>query len=289
MDGVTPTSWEHPAVAQIWFRWADYLVPCAALGSFTLGAAPHDPTARAALDEFADAVVAVLDGRALPPRDVAAAVPGLPNAQLLRSLSVTGKIRIRWDASRITMFAGGTAPTVDLLEARLDLARRFLSWLGPATPVQFAKWAGLSAADATSTWSSLAEELVPVGVEGRQRWVLTSDEEALMAPRAIIRGVRLLPMGDPYLHLDLGLIIARPSARLIPDGETSPTRRRALNALTGRLLVDGQLIGSWARTRTRLTLAPWAPIDQKLTQRIVDEVERLAAPLDGNVHIQWLD
>ncbi len=31
MGGVTPTSWEHPAVAQIWFRWADYLVPRPAL------------------------------------------------------------------------------------------------------------------------------------------------------------------------------------------------------------------------------------------------------------------
>src|SRR6266513_1820197 len=53
-EGVTPDSWEDPALAQIWFRGgADYVVPRSDVGVFTLGASPRDPGHCAALESVA--------------------------------------------------------------------------------------------------------------------------------------------------------------------------------------------------------------------------------------------
>ena len=37
-----PDAWEDPSLVQIWFRWADYVVPRRDVGVFTLGASPRD-------------------------------------------------------------------------------------------------------------------------------------------------------------------------------------------------------------------------------------------------------
>src|SRR4051794_6180691 len=45
VDATDPDAWEDPSLAQIWFRGgADYIVPRADIGVFTLGCYPRDPT-----------------------------------------------------------------------------------------------------------------------------------------------------------------------------------------------------------------------------------------------------
>ncbi|MGH9212364.1 MAG: DNA glycosylase AlkZ-like family protein [Acidimicrobiales bacterium] len=61
-----------------------------------------------------------------------------------------------------------------------QLACRFLHWHGPAGPGHFAKWAGVTREDAEATWRSLADEIVPIAVGGRGRWLLRSDLDALV-------------------------------------------------------------------------------------------------------------
>lgn len=58
------------------------------------------------------------------------------------------------DASKITVRAA-TPDTMDPDLARVELLRRFLHWLGPATSAEFAKWAGVSRSDAETTWKML--------------------------------------------------------------------------------------------------------------------------------------
>lgn len=288
MHDVGPDDWEAPALAQVWLRWADYVVPHSAVGAFTLGALPRDPHQRRALIELADAVLAVLDGRRLRPREVAAAIPGLPNEHFLRSLCLTGKVHIRWDAST-TVLVPAEPVAIDEEQARLELARRFLHWLGPANQAQFSRWAGVAAADAYATWRALAAELLPVSLDGRARWALASDEAALTgAGTPVINGVRMLPAGDPYLSLDHGFVVADPPARLeerSPGGVT----RRVLNSLTGRVVVDGEIVGSWGRTGGRVTVAPWPEMAGPDRDRISAEIETLNRPMARRIHTSWVD
>jgi Winged helix DNA-binding domain len=173
MEDVVPTSWEGPDVWQVWFRGADYVVPRTDLGVFTLGALPRRPDRAAALQAVATAVCEVLDGRPRPAREVVAELPAamaragqdpaLVSPLFLRLACVTGRYRIRWDARTVAVIPAAV-PELEVEEARLELARRFLAWHGPATAAQFARWAGVSREDAAETWARLAPELIPVGM-----------------------------------------------------------------------------------------------------------------------------
>jgi len=61
-------------------------------------------------------------------------------------------------------------------------------------------------------------------------------------------GVRLLAPDDPALYLDAELVMGDRSS----PGDLDPdvVGRRLLNSLTGRILVDGELVGAWAGLRT---------------------------------------
>ena len=287
LEDITPRSWEAPGLAQIWFRWADYLVPRSALGEFTLGAAPRDPETLAALDEFAVAVLGVLSGRTLSVREVAGAFPDLPGGMLLRCLAVTGRIHIRWDAS----FSGvvpAEAFDVDAEEARLGLARRFLHWFGPADALQFARWAGVPKSDATLTWTLLRDELTAVSVGGVGRHVLTADLAA-MQTAALTATVRLLPAGDPYLQLDQGLIVPKAPAELGLSYLQRGGSRSVVNSLGGRVLMDGRIVASWGRKAAKVTVAPWEQLSDAQRERLSAEVSGLARPLGTDPTVSWLD
>ncbi len=288
MEGVVPASWEDRALAQIWFRWADYVVPRSALGAFTLGAAPRDERYRAALDEFADAVLDVLAGQRRSRREVAAAFPDRP-AGLVRCLSVTGKVHIRWDASSSEVVPAAV-PEVDPSEARLDLARRFLHWYGPVSRSQFAKWAGVCMGDAELTWSELHEELVPVSFERAGRWMLASDVAVLCAAEEGREFVRFLPGGgDPYLQLDRGTLLPDPPSDLGHHYLGSGGRRSVINGLTGRLLLDGKVVGSWGRAGLNVRIAPWTRLRPGQVDRVSEEAATMSGPLGGEPRLSWIE
>src|SRR5262249_23564618 len=154
----------------------------------------------------ATAIADVLDGRPMRSGDVNARLPeafarrGGDPARLpagLRTASVTGHYRIRWDARTVSVLPA-EPPAADPEDSRMELARPFLSWHGPATAAQFMRWSAVSRTDAAQTWAALGPELVPVVVDGDARHLLARDEEALRGARPAA-GVRLLPAGDPYL------------------------------------------------------------------------------------------
>jgi hypothetical protein len=93
VDGVDRDSWEHPDLVQIWFRWADYVVPRADVGIFTLGAMPRRRRWADALEALADAVGDAVNGERTVSRDVHARLPDLP----IRSACLSGRVHIRWD------------------------------------------------------------------------------------------------------------------------------------------------------------------------------------------------
>ena len=122
-----------------------------------------------------------------------------------------------------------------------ELVRRFLRCYGPALPSHFQSWLGCSPRQAKRLWGAVREELAPVEVEGRRRWALLEDLEALARGEA---GERLLLLGphDPYLDLrDRDTILAEPAyQRQVWRTVGNP----------GAVVLGGRVVGLWT-VRTR--------------------------------------
>ena len=293
MQDVTPDSWEHASLWQIWFRMSDYVVPARDFGVFTVGALPRPSELREPLVRVAEAVVDALDGRSLGSRDVASALArrgGLGDRPHfgLREACAAGRYRIRWDARTVTVIPAAL-PSIDAEEARRELARRFLRWHGPGGAVRFATWAHLPPADALETFRQLAAELLPVTVNGDRRFVHAADERALR-DAAAVPGVRFLMQGDPLLATDRELFEPPPASVPEPvhDDLGHVVTPRLRNSLAGRVLLDGAFAGSWGRREHHLSVHLWRPLDPETHRRVLAEAESFAAPIGRPMQIHWL-
>jgi hypothetical protein len=134
------------------------------------------------------------------------------------------------------------APAVEPAKARLELARRYLHSLGPATPEAFAAWAGIKPRLGVAALDALRKSLMPVRTSSGDAWILAKDEPAFHAAPRPAAAARLLPSGDAYL-------LAADRELLVADA----TRRRALwppsTVWPGGLLVQGELVGTWRRAQ----------------------------------------
>jgi hypothetical protein len=274
VEGTKPDSWEHRSICQIWFRGgADYIVPRKDAGIFTLGSFPRDLERAAELERLADDIHRVTEGRTLPVREVQAL---LKHAQpiALRYSALTGRVHIRWDASNIWLIPVAR-PDIDVENARRELARRFLHWLGPATKQSLARWTGVTPRDSAETWKAIEDELVPVEVQGDRRFMLAADIDALEHAQPI-RGIRLLPLDDPLTKTDKELLVpdARRRARVLPASGESP------GYIPGVVLVDGEIVGGWQRQQRKVTIHPFAKPSARVREAI--EREALAFPIAGS-------
>ncbi|HEY3561435.1 MAG TPA: crosslink repair DNA glycosylase YcaQ family protein, partial [Kribbella sp.] len=169
MAGCTPKDWEHPSLLQTYSpRAAVYVLPARDFGVFTLGRLPLDPAAVRRIDELADRVCEILDGR----ERRGAGIHGL------RAACASGRIALRWDTT--SLYAREVPrPAIDVPAARLELCRRHVHAFGPTTPQVFAWWSGLSPADARAVWNQLTGELLELDFDGVPAWILRTDEDRL--------------------------------------------------------------------------------------------------------------
>ena len=276
VEGVQPDSWEDPSLAQIWFRGgADYIVPRTDTGIFTLGSYPRDPEAAKELERLADEIDRVTDGETLKVAEVSARLGHVQQPTRLRAVALTGRALIRWDASNIWLIPV-PRPAIDPEDARRELARRFLHWLGPATKADLARWTGVTPRDATATWTALEPELATVEVNGKPRSILAANLDALRAA-APITGVRLLPMDDPFTKLD--------HDQLVPDvtlrGRALPIVGKSPGYIPGAVVVDGEIVGAWQRQQRKVTVHPFPGLTLRARVREAIEREALAFPIAG--------
>jgi DNA glycosylase AlkZ-like len=280
VEGTKPDSWEHASLVQIWFRGgADYIVPRNDVGIFTLGCLPRDPERIAALEGVADSIHRATKGRMTPVGDVARELghPSAADPLHARVSSTTGRVHIRWDASRIWLIPV-ERPSIDPEDARRELARRFLHWLGPATVRDLGRWTGVLPVDAKATWAAIERELTEVGLEAdvreRRRWILAKDADALRESEPI-EGVRLVPFDDPYTKLDKDLLVADPArrAKAVPSSGHSP------GYIPGAILVDGEIVGGWQRQQRKVTLHPFGRLPARVREAL--EHEALTMPIAG--------
>jgi hypothetical protein len=153
-------------------------------------------------------------------------------------------------------------------EDKGEFVRRFLHHLGPATPADFAAWAGIAPHHARALLHTV--ELAEVG-----KAFLLAEDHAMYESPPQPRGVRLLGPGDP-------LLTARDKEHLIPDKELRRKVWRPVGS-PGVVLHDGVPAGTWrARKQGRkLTIeTEWFGRD---TVDVREEGERIAA-LRGAVY-----
>jgi hypothetical protein len=277
VEGAHASIWEDASLVQIWGpRYSTYVVAACDRAVFTLARLPDDPRARLRAEEMAASLHSVLAGRRMTDREV-----GLGNA--VRYAAPTGTVLIRWEGARAPTVWTVPAPDVDPVDARRELACRYLHVFGPATPAAFAEWAGVGSAEAHAAFDSLARSLTPVRTPIGEGWILSSDEPAFRAPAAAATAARLLPSGDTYF-----LLQGADRELLVPDA----VRRGELwtsRVWPGAVLLAGEIVAIWRRAQANLTIKPWRRLMR--SERDAVEAEAASLPIPGieRIAVRWDD
>jgi winged helix DNA-binding protein len=280
-----PDAWEDPALIQLWGpRFSAYVIAAEDRAVFTLGRLPDGAKATYA-GELADRLEAFLDGRRMTPREAGRGLGVHPNH--LRYAAPTGRVVIRWDGARQPTIWMLPAPDVEPMDARLELARRYLRVLGPGTPTGFADWAGIKPARARVAFERLAGSLTPVRTPIGDAWILADDEPVFReatTTAAAPAAVRLLPSGDPYY-----LLQGTDRELLVPDARHRPLLWTP-RVWPGAILVDGEIVGTWRRASAQVTLVPWVRLSAPTKERVVAEAESLPIPdVQDRILARWAE
>ena len=293
-------------------RGAPYVVPATDLGVFTTGALPLDSESfrqalagwspvieKAGLDPFdlldrlVRAAAKLLDGKTMDVNETrdrlyarlrilhvierpSSARDDMPEP-LFRALGTKGALCIVTGRgtdsamARTDQWLKSVPKPMDPDPARAELARRFLHCYGPATAQHFAEWTRRSVADAKQALGLIEGELIEVKVAGKKTLLLAANEQALDSPPET-KGVRLLPVQDPYLQ-------QRDRATLLPD---QTARRRLWQAVRGpgAVLIDGAVTGTWRGrvkgNRWEVEIEPFGRLSARVRDAVSDEAGTMA-------------
>lgn len=280
VEGATPSIWEHPSLAQVWGpRYQLYVVAAADLALFTLGRFPDEAKAQRRDIETAARLRDYLAGRRLGYGEAGRGLGVNPNS--LRYGSTTGTMLLRWEGARQPVVWTIPPPDIGPLEARRELARRYLHVFAPSTPGSFAKWAGISDRAGVSAFTSLESTLTAVSTPVGAAWILAEDEP-LFEEDGESAAARLLPSGDAYF-----LLWGAERALLVPDaahrGQLWTSR-----VWPGAVLVDGEIRGTWRRAHDRVTVEAWERLSPAQREAVEGEAAGLPLPgLDGPIRVDW--
>ena len=281
VEGVEPSSWEHPSLAQLWGpRYQTYVVPARDFALFSLGRLPDNEKGRKRAEEMAERVRAVLAGRRMPDREVGRTL-GM-NSNAFRYAAPTGTVAIRWEGARAPVIWTVEPTDIDPAEACRELARRYLHVFGPTTAGPFARWAGISRSAAVKAFASLEAELVAVRSPLGDELLLAADEPAMRGAGNQPAAARLLPSGDAYwlLHgADRELLVPRAEQR---------ERLWTSRVWPGALLVEGEIRGTWRRAQHIVRIAAWGRLSRPMRDAIEAEAGTLPLPgIDRSLDVVW--
>jgi hypothetical protein len=271
IDGVESSTWEDPALAQLWGpRYHTYVVAKRDFALFSLGRLPDNAKSRLRAERIAERLHAHLDDTRMTDREVGRAL-GIGNS--LRYAATTGTVAIRWEGARAPTVWTVVAADVDPADARRELTRRYIQIFGPATANGFARWAGISRRSASDAFASLEASLLPVRSPLGDEWLLEEDEPAIRAGETVAAPARLLPSGDAYFLLDGA------ERKLLVPREDQRQRLWTSRVWPGALLVEGEIRGTWRRAHDTVRIDAWARFPRETRDAI--EAEANALPLPG--------
>jgi len=283
VHGTGPGTWADASLVQLWGpRFSVYVVAARDRAAFSLGRLPDDVKGQRVAHGTAARLHAFLNGRTMTYGEAGQGLGIHPNR--LRYAAPTGTVLIRWDGARQATIWTVPVPDVDPLEARLELARRYLHVFGPTTPSAFAEWAGIGPAGGRAAFDALVGSLTPVRTPVGVAWVLTSDEPTFRAPAGPLATARLLPSGDAYF-----LLHGADRELLVPDAD----RRRQLwtpRVWPGAVLAEGEILGTWRRAEGDITIKPWRRLSRAQREAVEAEAASLPLPdLRQGVRVRWDD
>jgi hypothetical protein len=280
VEGVEPSTWEHPSLAQLWGpRYSTYVVPKRDFALFSIGRLPDDAKGRARAERMAELLHAHLDGRRMTDREAAGA---LRVGNAVRYAAPTGTVAIRWEGARAPAVWTVPRPKINSADAQRELARRYLHIFGPTTADSFARWAGISRRAATGTFESLEGSLLPVRSPLGDEWLLAEDEPENRAPETAGAPARLLPSGDAYFLLN-----GAERAMLVQRAEHRE-RLWTPRVWPGALLVEGEIRGTWRRASHTVRIETWARLSRRVRDAVEAEAATLPLPgLDRSISVVW--
>jgi hypothetical protein len=279
VEGVEPSTWKDPSLAQLWGpRYSTYVVAKQDFALFSLGRLPGPGKGRERAERIAADVRDHLGRGRMTDREVAGALQ-IGNA--IRYAAPTGTLAIRWEGARAPVVWAVEPPEIDPVDARRELARRHLHVFGPTTAEGFARWAGISRSSAAETYDSLAESLLPVRSPLGDEWLLAEDESAVRAGDGAPAPARLLPSGDAYFLLD-----GAERELLVPRADLR-ARLWTSRVWPGALLVEGEIRGTWRRANHVVRIDLWSRRSRRMLDAVEAEARALPLGLDRAVEVVW--
>jgi Winged helix DNA-binding domain len=280
VEGVEPSTWEDPSLAQLWGpRYSTYVVAKRDFALFSLGRLPDDAKGRQRAERMAARVHAHLNGARATDREVASA---LKVGYAIRYAATTGTVAIRWEGARAPTVWTVAAPEIDPADACRELARRYLHIFGPTTAEGFTRWAGISRRSAATAFASLEGSLLPVRSPLGDEWLLVDDEPAMRAAETAAAPARLLPSGDAYF-----LLQGAERELLVPRADQRE-RLWTSRVWPGALLVEGEIRGTWRRAQHTVRIDAWARLSRGTRDAIEAEAGALPLPaVDRPIEVVW--
>jgi hypothetical protein len=158
-------------------------------------------------------------------------------------------------------------PDVDEMDGLVHLLRRYLGGFGPASLADASSWAGVPA---TKLRAAAAELELRRFRDERGRELLDLPDAPLPPPDTPAP-VRFLPVWEASLlvHARRSLVLPEEYRPLVFNTKTPHS--------VNTFLVDGTVAGTWRYEDERVTLAPFAPLDPAVRDRLEEEADRLAA------------
>lgn len=158
-------------------------------------------------------------------------------------------------------------------DAQCALFRKYLGAYGPATPADFAHWAGIPMQQAKSVHNLMRPELEEVPGDKRNCCLLREDVELLHKSIGREVCIRLLPNFDSYLlaHREKDHLLSTKHYKLVyrNQGWISPVA-----------LIDGAIAGVWSyklqNKRLLVEIKPFGKLSRAARASLETEAERLA-------------
>lgn len=282
VEGTQPGTWTDPSLIQLWGpRYQVYVVARDDLAPFSLGRLPDDAKGRSKAEDLAARLDEMLAGRTTMTYGEAGYRIGVHGNQL-RYAAATGTVLIRWAGARAPTIWTVPRPAIEPFEARLELARRYLHFFGPTTPVALAKWAAIGPAQARASFEGLGSEVTAVRSPTGDGWILSADEPGFRAPSGPTAPARLLPSGDAYF-----LLWGADRELLVPEAD----RRDELwtpRVWPGAVLAGGEFVGTWRRDGANVSVETWRRPTPDERSAIESEAASLPLPdLKTDIRVRW--
>lgn len=165
----------------------------------------------------------------------------------------------------------GTADAGKVREAAAGkLVRKFLHCYGPASADSFISWLGCSKTQGKRLWQTVSEEIEPVTVSGKTKYILSRDRERLFYPVSFQKDLLLLGGHDPYLdQRDRAVLQANPFLQ---------KQIWRLVSNPGAIVYQGEVIGIWTGKKKGngmdISMTLWADLPAERKEALPDLAER---------------